>query len=102
MYKQYGLKNRTLNICVEDLDTILYLDELRTMNLYNKINNHTVQLINNSNQFAIVHPCSRIPGKIQISFFYKNEPCSDIVRDNYYKIAEELMQYRSYKISEVI
>lgn len=82
----------------------LYIIEKIDDNKINKIlkviNNHTAKLQDGTNTY-IIHPCTKQANKIQCSIFYKNEPFSDLVRDDYKSILKDL-PFSSLKIMEVV
>lgn len=48
------------------------------------------------NEYVIIHPSTKRPGKIQLTYFDENGPYSDIQRDTLYDIVEVI--FKQYTI----
>lgn len=64
----------------------------------------TLKLVRNSpddQNWVMVHPSAKCPGLIQATFFIRQEPISDILRENFSDIADELVHEGYTKVVDV-
>jgi hypothetical protein len=89
----------------DNYDLLKIAENKRVNSILNKINNHTAKLTSKTNAdfYYIIHKCTKsgLTDQIQATFFKKDLPISDRVRNTYKQLIQELC-YDNYIVAEVM